>query len=255
MENHRPFALSLAGFDPSAGAGILSDIKTFEAHDVQGLGVCTALTYQTADDFIGMNWMSADVVTAQLLPLIEKYPLNALKIGIVENFHLMSNWIGLVKGFFPTCKVVLDPVFRASAGYDFHNETSIKWLDKVLQSVDIITPNYKEMEVLANGGDPLKKAKEISHSTHVLLKGGHNPTEKGNDILIYKGKETLIEGKEIDIFEKHGSGCVLSSSIASNLAHGHSIEKSCRLSKAYIEDFLMSDESKLGQHTFIKNHD
>ncbi|ANQ50158.1 hydroxymethylpyrimidine/phosphomethylpyrimidine kinase [Flammeovirga sp. MY04] len=255
MENFRPFALSLAGFDPSGGAGVLSDIKTFEAHDVQGFGVTTAITYQTAEDFIGMNWMSADVVTAQLLPLIEKYPLSAMKIGIVEDFHLMSNWIGLVKGFFPTCKIVLDPVLRASAGYDFHDENTIKWLDKVLNSIDLITPNWKEMEILANGGDVLEKAKELSQKTHVLLKGGHHPTHKGDDILLYKGQEIVIEGKDINAYEKHGSGCVLSSAIAGQLAHGKSIEEACRRGKDYIEKFLESDPSRLGQHTVLVQHD
>lgn len=247
MENTRPNALILAGFDPSAGAGVLSDVKTFETLDVHGFGVCTALTYQTADEFIGMNWVSADVVTAQLLPIIERYPIHVLKIGIVEDFNLMRNWIDLIKGFFPMCKVVLDPVLSASAGFDFHNEKATLQLNKVLQKVDLITPNWKEMQQLTDN-DPLEEAKKISHLTHVLLKGGHHPTEKGNDLLIYKGNIIKIEGRKMEVFEKHGSGCVLASAISSYLAHGKSIEEACRLGKIYIEDYMASDASKLGQH-------
>ncbi|NME66949.1 hydroxymethylpyrimidine/phosphomethylpyrimidine kinase [Flammeovirga aprica] len=250
MENTRPNALILAGFDPSAGAGVLSDVKTFEAHDVHGFGICTALTYQTGDEFIGMNWVSADVITAQLLPIIERYPIHVLKIGIIENFKLMRHWIDLIKGFYPMCKVVLDPVLSASAGFDFHDETTIRQLDKVLKKVDLITPNWKEMQQLSDNG-PLEEAIKISQSTHVLLKGGHHPTEKGTDSLIYKGKITKIEGRPMEVFEKHGSGCVLASSISSYLAHGKSIEEACRLGKIYIEDYLASDPSKFGQHHFI----
>ncbi|AZQ63501.1 hydroxymethylpyrimidine/phosphomethylpyrimidine kinase [Flammeovirga pectinis] len=255
MENNRPFALTLAGFDPSGGAGVLSDIKTFEALDVQSLGICTALTYQTADEFIGLNWIGADVVTAQLLPIIEKYPISVLKIGVIENFKLMSDWIDLIKGFNPMCKVVLDPVLSASAGYDFHDESTIKGLARVIEKVDIITPNWKEMQQLSSS-DPLEEAKNMSKSTHVLLKGGHHPTEKGNDFLIYKGQITKIIGRTMKVFDKHGSGCVLSSAIGSYLAHGKSIEEACRLGKNYIEDYLASDPSKLGQHVFTSNsHD
>ena len=109
MEQHRPFVLSIAGLDPSAGAGLLADIKTFEALGTYGLGVCTALTVQTDVRFISAEWQSAAQIIAQAQPLLESFPVQYCKIGIMKDVHTMLEVINTIKGLTPDIRIVLEP--------------------------------------------------------------------------------------------------------------------------------------------------
>jgi hydroxymethylpyrimidine/phosphomethylpyrimidine kinase len=137
----RPYVLTIAGFDPSGGAGVLADCKTFEQHGVYGFGVCTAWTVQTDDSFLQLHWLTAEQIIEQLQPLLKKFVVSACKIGIIHSPETLIEVIRLLKEHNPAIHIVWDPVLKASAGYDFHAVKSFHSLEAILASVSLVTPN------------------------------------------------------------------------------------------------------------------
>jgi len=241
--------MSIAGFDPSAGAGLLADIKCFEQHEVYGFGVCSALTVQTDDEFLSNEWQTAQQIIDQAAPLLKKFRPSACKIGLIQNLEVLQQVLDFLKKQVPDLKIVLDPVLKASAGYDFHDwHDGLTRLIPVLKQLDLITPNYNEMKVLAGNLDVLVAANAWSAHCALLLKGGHSPLKPGTDCLFESGGYRKLKPLANHIEQKHGSGCVLSAAITARLAHGHTLAEACSLAKAYIEQFLNSNTSLLGYH-------
>lgn len=247
--NNRPYVLSIAGFDPSAGAGLLSDIKCFEQHKVYGFGICTAHTVQTDSSFISCDWMDAAQIIAQLKPLMDKFSIEACKIGLIKDTSVLLEVISYIKSSNQHTKIVLDPVLKSSSGFSFHN-WELSRLTPVLNLLDLITPNYQEMQRMGNSDNVEEMAGLWSMYCPVLLKGGHNTKSPGTDFL-FRADKAVVEfpGSEGKVYQKHGSGCVLSASITANLALGFSLEQACRKAKHYTEHFLKSNESLLGYHS------
>ena len=253
MEQHRPFVLSIAGLDPSAGAGLLADIKTFEALGTYGLGVCTALTVQTDVRFISAEWQSAAQIIAQAQPLLESFPVQYCKIGIMKDVHTMLEVINTIKGLTPDIRIVLDPVLKASAGYTFHDDTRLSAWKSVLQQVYLLTPNHQEALLLSGEKDGPAAAKVLASYCATLLKGGHRDDKPGIDSLYFSPQQGT--GNVLDIpagngkvYPKHGSGCVLSAAITAQLAAGVPLSTACITAKLYTEKFLASHSSLLGYH-------
>lgn len=241
--------MTIAGFDPSGGAGVLADCKTFEQHGVYGFGVCTALTVQTDDTFLNIHWLSAEQIIEQLQPLMNKFVISACKIGIIDSLETLLEVIVFLKESNPAIKIVWDPVLKASAGYDFHSENTFHSLDAVLAGVTLLTPNYNELEQLQSiTGEALIKNDQAVFCS-VLLKGGHRPDALGTDTLYEAAGHTMIEAGVEKVFPKHGSGCVLSAAITARLAQGQNLQQACLNAKQYIESFLNSNQSLLGYHT------
>lgn len=242
--------MSLAGLDPSAGAGLLADIKTFEALGVYGLGVCTALTVQTDTRFVSVEWLSASQIIAQARPLLETFPVRYCKIGIVQDAASILEVIQSFSAIQPDIRFILDPVLKASAGYTFHDATQLAVWKQVLQQVYLLTPNYHEALLLSGEEDGHAAASTLATYSTVLLKGGHRRERPGVDSL-YMGKTDIIDipaGTEA-VFPKHGSGCVLSAAVTAQLATGSSLPVACIKAKLYTEKFLASHSSLLGYHT------
>lgn len=236
MSTNKPFVLSIAGFDPSAGAGVLADIKTMEQCGVYGLGVNSANTFQNEKEFNGVEWISFESMQKQLVPLFRKYTIEVAKIGLIENLEVLRKVCLFLKAQQPAIKIIWDPILSASAGFSFHSNISQQQLTEVLKLVYLITPNQPEYTALGS----LK-------GVNVLLKGGH--AEKKNDVLILQsGEEKIIQGSDALLQPKHGSGCVLSSAIASYLALDKSLLEACILAKEYVERLLESNEGLLGYH-------
>jgi len=245
----RPYILSIAGLDPSAGAGLTSDIKTFEAHGLYGLSVCTAVTVQNDIDFKSSHWIPVGIILDQIETLFERFNINVVKIGIVENWNILLLILDKLHKLKTSIKIVLDPILKASAGFDFHTQETLEYFEKALKLCYIITPNYDEIKILF----PEKTVEEtiiyILEKTNIYLKGGHRKDKKGWDELYYsKLVQINIEPKADKIYNKHGSGCVLSSSLASNLAMQIELEAAARNAKYYTEAFLNSDDGLLGTH-------
>ncbi|MCE3074918.1 hydroxymethylpyrimidine/phosphomethylpyrimidine kinase [Chryseobacterium gwangjuense] len=244
MQTERPFVMSVAGFDPSGGAGLLADIKTFEQLQVQGLGICTAMTLQTESEFFSIQWESIDGIVSAIDALMKKYFVEAVKIGVVKDAEFLNEIIKRIKLNNAEAKIVWDPVLKSTSEFSFFDVNTISQLKNALKQIDLITPNYNEYKVL-------QEFDLFENSCSVLIKGGHREYRTGTDFLIEKGKEVSILPSDIAFvyYPKHGSGCVLSSAITGYLAKGENIENACRNGKLYIEEFLTSNPTLLGFHS------
>lgn len=244
MSTDRPFVLTIAGLDPSGGAGILADIKTFEQHKVTGFAISTANTIQTENQFYEIQWTDLSFVIRSIETLFLNYKISVVKIGIVSSLHDLNRIVSTIKLLSPSTKIVWDPVLKSTTKFEFLNIEDRLDLNKILSKIDLITPNYNEAEILF----PEFASEENEFSTNVLLKGGHNEKALGTDRLFLKDEvlELLPSGK--NCFEKHGSGCVLSSAIASNLALNQTIKQACKNAKIYIENYLSSTSTLIGYH-------
>ncbi|MGG5209615.1 hydroxymethylpyrimidine/phosphomethylpyrimidine kinase [Chryseobacterium sp. MIQD13] len=245
MQTERPFVISIAGFDPSGGAGILADIKTFEQLTVMGLGICTAMTIQTESQCLSIEWRPIDEILSSINVLMKKYPVRAVKIGVVKDAVFLEKIVETIRSHSAEAKIIWDPVLKSTSEFSFFDLETLFLLENVLKKIDLITPNYNEYGVLYDLLD------HSGNSCSVLIKGGHRNDKTGTDILIGSGKEIVLEpgtGKPADHYPKHGSGCVLSSAITGWIAKGESLETACSKGKVYIENFLKSNPSLLGFH-------
>lgn len=249
MFQERPYIVSIAGFDPSAGAGLMADVKTFEQHRVYGFGVSTVWTVQNDSDFLAMEWMEPAFIIKQLKPLVSKFDIKACKIGLIQNPEVLFEVISFLKSNNPEIKIVLDPVWKASAGYELNNwSTDQSILKQSLKKIDLVTPNLAEMQFLGGSQDVISSARTWAEYCPVLLKGGHNDKNHAQDLLFERNDFYEITPANISLYSKHGSGCVLSSAIASNLALGLSLLEACKKAKLYIEEYLNSNPTLLGYH-------
>ncbi|MDP2385797.1 MAG: hydroxymethylpyrimidine/phosphomethylpyrimidine kinase [Bacteroidota bacterium] len=248
MTYNRPIVLSIAGFDPSGGAGVLADVKTFEQHKCLGMAVVTSLTEQTEDKFFDVEWLKAGKIISQLKPIIEQYDVTFIKVGIIESVETLQEVVNWLKQQKPKVKIVWDPVISASAGPMFLKNVDPDKLQDLMKSLYLITPNVKEAKILGKKEDPKEAAKFLATFCNVLLKGGHSETEKGIDFLYAEGKVVKIEDSKEELPAKHGSGCILSSAITANLALGQNVEDACRNGKKYIEQILKSNSDLLAYH-------
>lgn len=243
----RPIVLSIAGFDPCGGAGLFADIKTFEQLKTYGIGVQTALTVQNDIAFSECEWIEKEQILNQLIILLNRYEVKAVKIGIVQNYSILLAILEQIRNKFPHIPIVWDPVLKSSTGFQFL-ESDEDLLKKCLKNVSVITPNWKEMQKIF-GFDFETKISEITNYCTVYLKGGHREDQKGEDIIYpHNGKSFLIKPRNQNCSEKHGSGCVLSSALTANLALGFPLQKAAFRAKKYTERFLQSNNSLLGYH-------
>lgn len=248
MNYNRPIVISIAGFDPTGGAGLLADIKTMEQHQCIGMGVVSALTVQTEDTFMAVDWMSFEKITEQLEPLLNTYQCRVVKIGIIENINLLFDVVKFIKAKQPNINIVWDTVLAASSGFNLIDAFKADDLISLLKEITIITPNTHEAIKLASQTDEFKAANYLATYCDVLLKGGHSELKRGTDLLFHNNKVLEIKADEGVYFSKHGSGCILSSAIASGLAKGLSIEHACMAAKQYIQTILKSNEHLLAYH-------
>lgn len=244
MSGKREYILTIGGFDPSGGAGVLADIKTFEQHRLIGMAVITANTVQTEDRFDSVNWIDEAFILKQLDFLLDQYTFRYIKIGLVPSLSLIPKIHERIAK--SGSKLVWDPVLKASAGFDMkHDQTLVV---EALQCVEFVTPNWNEVQWLADNSNSLEAAQKISQFCQVYLKGGHNETDPGRDFVYWNNSVYPLRSRAKKGWEKHGSGCVLSSALAANLTRGFPVLKSCLLSKEYISGVLDSNNTLLGSH-------
>lgn len=249
MQFNRPIVLSVAGLDPCGGAGLLADVKTFEQHNVYGLGAATAQTLQSENEFVSIRWEMDETIVKAITYLLAHYNVSAVKIGIVQSIHSLYKIVAAINDSGKKIPIVLDPVIRSTTEFDFWQDgVDEALLYKILQMIELITPNYNEVMQLAAYADAKEAAKKLAHHCPVLLKGGHNEEDPGVDYLFISKSLLKLEPSGRTIYPKHGSGCVLSASIAANLALGYDLIAACNYAKHYTERFLSSTHHLLGYH-------
>lgn len=245
------YILTIAGLDPSSGAGITSDIKTFEAHQLYGLSVCTAVTVQNDIDFKECVWIDKAVIISQIETLFERFDIHVVKIGIIQSWEVLSLVLDRLHMLNSEMKIIVDPIIKASAGFDFHSLEHQDILDKIWSQCYMITPNYEEIQQLYPNLNIKETITHISSFTNIHLKGGHRKDKTGWDVL-YHSKSVVknIVPKAEKVLQKHGSGCVLSAALASNMLLGQNLEEASIHAKYYTEAFLNSTDNLLGQHSY-----
>ncbi len=237
-------ALTIAGSDSSGGAGMQADIKTMTMNGVYAMSVITALTAQNTTGVRAIQESTQEFLKQQIDAIFEDIYPNAVKIGMVASVELISV-IADRLNFYNAKNIVVDPVMVATSGSSLMKDNAVQTLiDKLLPISTLVTPNIPEAEVLSGltiktKEDMINVAKYISDTYHcsVLLKGGHSIND-ANDLLYSKDELIWFEGKRIENPNTHGTGCTLSSAIASNLAKGFTLTESVKRAKDYISDAL-----------------
>jgi hydroxymethylpyrimidine/phosphomethylpyrimidine kinase len=251
--------LTIAGSDTCGGAGIQADLKTFSAHGVYGMSVITAVTVQNTQAVYDVQDINKDIVSGQIKAIYEDIDVEAVKIGMVSQIDtIKAIREGLEK--YNAKNIVLDPVMISKSGYNLLNPKSKETLIRELIPIaDVVTPNIHEARAISGidiyGIEDMEKAaREIFNMgpKNVLVKGGHLQ-EEAIDVL-FDGKEIkLFKGSRIHTKNTHGTGCTLSSAIASNIALGYSIEESVKRAKEYI-NIAIEHSLDIGKGVGPTNH-
>lgn len=232
--------LTIAGSDSSGGAGIQADLKTFCTNGVFGMSVITAITAQNTTGVFGVENISAQMVASQLDAVFCDIFPDAVKIGMVSSAEIIAVIAQKLKEH-GAKNIVLDPVMVSTSGATLIADDAYSALtNELIPLADVITPNIPEAQKLS--GMEIKNAEAIKAAAQnigdkfkvpVLLKGGHG-MEDSNDLLYDNGKFIYFKGERIDNPNTHGTGCTLSSAIASSLAKGMPMEKAIEKAKNYI---------------------
>lgn len=257
-------ALSIAGSDSCGGAGIQADIKTMTMNGVYAMSVVTALTAQNTTGVRGVFETTPEFLKEQLDAVFEDIYPDAVKIGMVSSAELIRVIADRLK-FYKAKHVVVDPVMVATSGSKLLQDEAIDVLTQELFPLaDVVTPNIPEAQILSemtisSKEEMIQAAEKIGkrYGCAVLLKGGHAVND-ANDLLYESGTVRWFEGRRIENSNTHGTGCTLSSAIASNLAKGFTMAESVEHAKAYISGALaaMLDLGKGSgpmQHNFDLN--
>ena len=232
--------LTIAGSDSSGGAGIQADLKTMLANKVFGMSAITALTAQNTTGVTDIMDVTPEFLENQIRAVFDDIYPEAVKIGMVSSKELIHTIVEMLKHY-DAKHIVVDPVMVATSGAKLISDEAISTLkEELLLIAEVITPNIPETEVLTDMEvktveDMEKAAKKIYDTYHcaVLVKGGHQLND-ANDYLYNGEKGTWFKGHRIDNSNTHGTGCTLSSAIASNLAKGYTLEESVRHAKTYL---------------------
>ena len=235
--------LTIAGSDSSGGAGIQADLKSFSANGVYGASVITAITAQNTTGVYDVYPLPASIVKSQLEAVFSDLDIQAVKIGMVSDIDIMNVISDTLIKYKPKY-VVLDPVMVSTTGHTLLQNDQIKSLkSKLFPLATIITPNISEAEVLLDRKiktfEDMRSAAYDLHkefNCYVLLKGGHFPirdNEKVKSVDVLSNGE-MFEKDWINTTSTHGTGCSLSSAIASNLSKDNSISKSIENAKEYV---------------------
>lgn len=243
MKKQMKTALTIAGSDSSGGAGIQADLKTFTCCKVYGMSAITSLTAQNTTGVFSIMDVSPEFLEEQIKAVaLDIFP-DAVKIGMVSSSELIEVIEKSIKkyGF---KNIVVDPVMVSTSGFNLIQNDALSALKKLFPLASLITPNISEAEIISNTkikskSDMENAAKIIFNDfkTPVLVKGGHSLCD-ADDFLYSKNGGKWFYGKRIKTENTHGTGCTLSSAIASNLSKGFTLEKSIKNAKKYLTGAL-----------------
>jgi hydroxymethylpyrimidine kinase/phosphomethylpyrimidine kinase len=237
--------LSIAGSDPSGGAGILADIKTFQSFGCYGAAAVTSITFQNTAGVFGALHQSAETLRKQLEPIFNDFEVDAIKTGMLPTAEIIITSAKLIGSSGVRC-IVVDPVVRSTSGFDLIDDDALSVLVAELFPLAlVITPNIPEAERITDiqikSVEDIKRAGErmlLLGAKNVLIKGGHFKDEKAVDYLFGANEMMTFEAERIDTAATHGTGCTLSAAIAANLALGSDLKESIAAAKKYVTDAI-----------------
>lgn len=252
--------LTIAGFDPSSGAGVTADLAVFAAHGLFGTACVTALSVQSTMGVAATHPVAAEVVRATLDHLCADLPPTGIKIGMLATAEIvcvaaefLERWRGV--------PVVLDPVIRSSSGRELLSAAGVAAMwERLLPLVSVVTPNLDELSILAgvpvtNADEMLRAARQLRDefpALGVLATGGH--LARPDDLLLTAdGDEEWLRGERVETTSTHGTGCALSSALLSRLALGDGMAGAARGAKAYVAEAMRRAEV-IGQGRGPLNH-
>ena len=232
--------LTIAGTDPTGGAGVQADLKTFMAHNVYGMSIITALVAQNTLGVKDIMNVTPDFLEEQFDCVFNDIFPDALKIGMVSETELIHTIVKKLKQYHAR-HIVVDPVMVSTSGSRLIEDSALDALKyELIPLSEIITPNIPEAEVLTgkkikSKEDMIRAAQDIRqwYQGDILIKGGHFE-DRADDLLYHNNEKIWLECEHIDNPNTHGTGCTLSSAIASHLASGYDMITSVRKAKDYI---------------------
>jgi len=240
--------LIIAGSDSSGGAGIQADIKTVTALGSYAMTAITAITVQNTTGVSSVVPIQAKEIEKQILFTCKDIRPDAIKIGMLHSSKVIMSVINALKKI-KTSKIVLDPVMVAKGGAKLINQRAIITLkEKLIRKAYLITPNIPEAEILTKV--KIKNLEDIIYAANILLKlgaknvlikGGHKNTKHMEDVLLSRKEIKIFKNKKIKTKNTHGTGCTLSSAIATFLSCGKPLKKSCELGTKYVNQAIGSN--------------
>jgi len=254
-----PVALTIAGSDPSGGAGIQADLKTFQVHRVYGEAVISLHTVQNTRGVTHVEDVRPDLIAAQLESLFADVPPHAIKTGALGSVESVRRIAACLA---PHGRpLVVDPILRASSGAAFSREDLVRaYLEHLLPLAHLLTPNTVEAEALTglvvrdpDGALRAAEALRALGARNVLVKGGHLPGEPVDLLLCESGASELLHGARVDTPHTHGTGCTYAAAIAARLSRGEDLISAVRRSKAWLAR-VIAQPLGLGQGRGPLNH-
>jgi hydroxymethylpyrimidine kinase/phosphomethylpyrimidine kinase len=267
LQQERPIVLTIAGFDPSGGAGTIADIRTIQQLQCAAVAAITSITFQNETTYAGAIHQSAESVRAQVSGIVAENKVAAVKIGMLptaEVVHAVAQLIGEFNLPLP----VIDPVMRSTSGGKLMDEAAFAvFVTELLPRARVITPNIPEAEKLAGlnirDEDSMRQAaariRELG-APAVLIKGGHLKQESGVrsqkseeqkgqaiDVLDDEGEVTVFRGDWIDAPNMRGTGCMLSSAIACGLARGDELKRAVATAKEFVTEAIKNSKLRIIQ--------
>ncbi len=257
QQNDLPVVLTVAGFDPSGGAGIIADIKTLMSFGCRPVAAITSLTFQNSKGVFGAVHENANSLRAQILPMVEEFRIAAFKTGMLPTPGVVLEVAHLIRERNLPAPVI-DPVLQSTSGYELMEADAIDVLiDELVPLARLITPNIPEAEKLTDlciedevgMRAAACKLREMG-ARAVLIKGGHLEQEsevsdqrpeqgfQAIDVLDEEGQVTVFRGEWIDAPPVRGTGCMLSAAIAACLAQGVELTESVKLAKQFLANAI-----------------
>jgi hydroxymethylpyrimidine/phosphomethylpyrimidine kinase len=244
-----PNVLSIAGSDPSGGAGIQADLKTFSALGSYGMAALTALTAQNTRGVTAVHPVPVDFIRRQIDTVFEDVAVHAVKVGMIGSAEAVATVAECLAEHAPAA-IVVDPVMVAKSGHRLIDDDAVRILrDRLLPLASLVTPNLPEAQVLLGDTRPagnraampeVGRRLQVMLGTTVLLKGGHLDDGGSPDLLVRDAREDWFESERVATRSTHGTGCTLSSACAASLALTGDLAGSVAQAKAYLTEALKS---------------
>ena len=237
--------LTIAGLDPSGGAGIIADVKTFSAFGCFAAAAVASLTFQNTTGVFGAAHQSAETLRGQVEAVAGDLEISAVKTGMLPTREIIDETARLVMEF-GLKNLVVDPVVRSTSGFDLINDEALRVLiEKLFPLSDVITPNIPEAERITRmtikTPEDVEKAARLMQSMgarNVLIKGGHLEGLEARDFLFAGPERFTFEAEFIRTTATHGTGCTLAAAITANLALGKGLADAVRIAKDFVTEAI-----------------